>query len=284
MKLGLLVNAGRPGAGAVLSEILDWAKKSGVEVFIFSDGALPASGGTAVAETELASRADFVLALGGDGTILRTARAVGNSQKPILGINTGGLGFLAELSNRNVTAALDSLKKGEYQLEDRMVLQAEVKTTGQRFFALNDVVVEKGEVRRLLRLSLSVNGEYICSYASDGLILATPTGSTAYSLSAGGPIINPKMALITAVPISPHSLASRPLVFEPADVLEVKLSQPEKEALVTVDGQLSQKITSADRLEVRRAPHAIRLVRFNRQSFYEVLRSKLHWGVLPGDG
>jgi NAD+ kinase len=284
MKLGLLVNAGRPGAGAVLSEILDWAKKSGVEVFIFSDGALPASGGTAVAETELASRVDFVLALGGDGTILRTARAVGNSQKPILGINTGGLGFLAELSNRNVAAALDFLKKGEYQLEDRMVLQAEVKTTGQRFFALNDVVVEKGEVRRLLRLSLSVNGEYICSYASDGLILATPTGSTAYSLSAGGPIINPKMALITAVPISPHSLASRPLVFEPTDVLEVKLSQPEKEALVTADGQLSQKITSADRLEVRRAPHAIRLVRFNRQSFYEVLRSKLHWGVLPGDG
>jgi NAD+ kinase len=203
MKLGLLVNAGRPGVGAVLSEILDWAKKSGVEVFIFSDGALPASGGTAVAEAELASRADFVLALGGDGTILRTARAVGNSQKPILGINTGGLGFLAELSNRNVAAALDSLKKGEYQLEDRMVLQAELKTTGQRFFALNDIVVEKGEVRRLLRLSLSVNGEYICSYASDGLILATPTGSTAYSLSAGGPIINPKMALITAVPISP---------------------------------------------------------------------------------
>ena len=284
MKLGLLVNAGRLGAGAVLSEILDWAKNSSIEVFIFSDGALPASGGTAVAEAELASRADFVLALGGDGTILRTARAVGNSQKPILGINTGGLGFLAELSNRNVSAALNALKKGDYQLENRMVLQAEVKTTGLKFFALNDVVVEKGEVRRLLRLSLSANGEYICSYASDGLVIATPTGSTAYSLSLGGPIINPRMALITALPISPHSLASRPLIFEPTDVLEITLSQPEKEALVTVDGQLSQKITSADRLSVRRAPHPIRLVRFNKLSFYQVLRSKLHWGVLPGEG
>lgn len=284
MKLGLFVNAGRPGAGAVLSEILDWAEKSAVEVFIFSDGALPVAGGTSVSESQLAVRADFVLALGGDGTILRAARSVGNSQKPILGINTGGLGFLAELSGENPAASLERLKKGDCRLEERMVLQAKILPSARNFFALNDVVVEKGEVRRLLRLSLSVNGEYICSYASDGLVVATPTGSTAYSLSLGGPIINPRMALTIAVPISPHSLASRPLIFEPDDVLEVKLSQPEKEALVTVDGQLSQKITSADRLEVRRAPHAVRLVRFNKQSFYETLRSKLHWGVLPGEG
>ncbi|MGH8004898.1 MAG: NAD(+)/NADH kinase, partial [Limisphaerales bacterium] len=282
-KLGLLANASRPGAGAVITEILTWAKKAGVEIFIFSDGALPASGGTAVSEEELAAQADVVLALGGDGTILRTARAVSGSQKPILGINTGGLGFLAELSNRNVTAALETLKKGEYRLEERMVLQAEIKTTGQKFFALNDVVVEKGEVRRLLKLSLSANGEYICSYASDGLVIATPTGSTAYSLSVGGPIINPKMALTIAVPISPHSLAYRPLIFEPGDVLEVALSQPDKEAFLTVDGQVSIKITSADRLEIKRAPHTARLVRFKGESFYQVLRSKLHWGVLPGE-
>jgi len=283
MKLGLLANTSRSGAGAVITEILNWAKKAGVETLIFSDGALPASGGTTVSEEELAAKADVVLALGGDGTILRTARAVGGSQKPILGINTGGLGFLAELSNQNVTAALDALKKGEYRLEERMVLLADIKTTGQKFFALNDVVVEKGEVRRLLKLSLAANGEYICSYASDGLIIATPTGSTAYSLSVGGPIINPKMALTIVVPISPHSLASRPLIFEPGDVLEVTLSQPDKEAFLTVDGQVSVKITSADRLVVRQAPHTIRLIRFKEKSFYEVLRSKLHWGVLPGE-
>jgi NAD+ kinase len=283
MKLGLLANATRPGAAAVIAEILDWAKKTGVGVFIFSDGPLPASGGTAVSEKELAIRADVVLALGGDGTILRTARAVGPSKKPILGINTGGLGFLAELSNVNVTAALEALKKGEYRLEERMVLQAEIKTTSRKFFALNDLVVEKGEVRRLLKLSLSANGEYICSYASDGLIIATPTGSTAYSLSVGGPIINPKMALTIVVPISPHSLASRPLIFEPGDVLEIGLSQPEKEAFLTVDGQISIRITSADRLEVKRSPHTVRLVRFKGESFYQVLRRKLHWGVLPGE-
>src|SRR5262245_12765924 len=131
MKLGLLANASRPGAAAVITEILDWAQKAGVEIFIFSDGALPASDGTAVSEGELAARSDVVLALGGDGTILRTARAVGSSQKPILGINTGGLGFLAELSKRNVSTALEALKKGEYQLEDRMVLQAEIKTASR---------------------------------------------------------------------------------------------------------------------------------------------------------
>ncbi|MCI0404474.1 MAG: NAD(+)/NADH kinase [candidate division Zixibacteria bacterium] len=283
MKLGLLANPTRPGAGGLIAEILDWAKKAGVDVFIFSDGPPPASGGTAVSEEELAARADVVLALGGDGTILRTARAVGPSQKPILGINTGGLGFLAELSNENVAAALEALQKGDFRVEERMVLQAEIKTAGRKFFALNDVVVEKGEVRRLLRLSLSANGEYICSYASDGLIIATPTGSTAYSLSVGGPIINPKMALTIVAPISPHSLASRPLIFEPGDVLEVVLSQPEKEAFLTMDGQVSVKITSADRLEVKRAPHTVRLVRFKGESFYQVLRRKLHWGVLPGE-
>lgn len=283
MKLGLLANITRPGVGAVLTEILNWAKRAGVEVLIGPETAALAPGGTAVPETELVIKADTVLALGGDGTILRSARVVGASGKPILGLNLGGLGFLAELSNQNITAALDKLKKGDYRLEERMVLQAEIKTTGQKFFALNDVVVEKGEARRLLKLSLSANGEYICSYASDGLIIATPTGSTAYSLSVGGPIINPKLALTIVAPISPHSLTSRPLIFEPGDLLEVSFSQPEKEALLTVDGQISVKITSADRLEVKRARHTVRLIRFKEESFYNVLQGKLHWGVLPGD-
>ena len=281
MNVGLLANTSRPGAEAVIGQILNWAKKAGVEVLIFSDGDRPTSGGSSVSEAELTKKTDAVLALGGDGTILRTARAVGRSQKPILGINIGGLGFLAELSNQNVPSALEALKKGDYRLEERMVLQAELKQ--QKLFALNDVVVEKGDVRRLLKLSLSVNGEYICSYASDGLIVATPTGSTAYSLSVGGPIINPKMDLIIAAPISPHSLASRPIIFEPGDVLEISLSQPGKEAILTVDGQVSVKMSSLDRLEVRRAPHTIRLIRFKESSFYQVLRAKLHWGVLPGE-
>ncbi|MCI0329925.1 MAG: NAD(+)/NADH kinase [candidate division Zixibacteria bacterium] len=281
MKLGLLANTGRPGAEAAISEILNWAGKAGVEVVILSDGGAPTSGGNLVSEAELVRKSDTVVALGGDGTILRTARAVGGSQKPILGVNIGGLGFLAELSNQNVPAALEALKKGEYRLEERMVLQAELK--GQKHFALNDVVVEKGEVRRLLRLTLSANGEYICSYASDGLIFATPTGSTAYSLSVGGPIINPKMNLIIAAPISPHSLVSRPLIFEPEDVLELSLSHPGKEAILTVDGQVSVKMNSAERLEVRRAPHTIHLIRFKESSFYQVLRTKLHWGILPGE-
>ena len=281
MKLGLLANTSRPGAETVIGEILNWAKEAGVEVLIFPDRGVPVFGGSLVSEAELAKKADAVLALGGDGTILRTARTVGCSQKPIFGINIGGLGFLAEISNQNIPAALEALKKGDYRLEERMVLQAELK--GRQFFALNDVVVEKGEVGRLLKLSLSANGEYICSYASDGLIIATPTGSTAYSLSVGGPIINPKMSLIIAAPISPHSLVSRPIIFEPDDVLEVSLSQPGKEAFLTVDGQVSVKMTSADRLEVRRAPHTIRLIRFKESSFYQVLRTKLHWGVLPGE-
>src|SRR3972149_9813631 len=201
MNVGLLANTSRPGAEAVIGQILAWAKKAGVEVLIFSDGDRPTSGGSSVSEAELTKKTDAVLALGGDGTTLRTARAVGRSQKPILGINIGGLGFLAELSNQNVPASLEALKKGDYRLEERMVLQAELKQ--QKLFALNDVVVEKGDVRRLLKLSLSVNGEYICSYASDGLIVATPTGSTAHSPFVGGAVFNTKMDFSIAAPPSP---------------------------------------------------------------------------------
>lgn len=283
MKLGLIANVDRPSTKAVIAEIFNWGKKAGVDILTSANVAAFARGATVFPEEKLALSADVVLAVGGDGTILRAARQVGDSKKPILGINLGGLGFLAELSMENLSSALDCFKKGDYKLEERMLLQAEIKSSKQKFFALNDVVVEKGEVGRLVRLSLFANSEYICSYASDGLIFATPTGSTAYSLSVGGPIINPKLEAIIVAPISPHTLASRPIIFDERDCLELELGQPRKEALLTIDGQISVKLASSDRLEVRKAPHTVSLIRLNKKSFYEVLRTKLHWGVLPGE-
>ncbi len=283
MKIGLVASFDRPKVGAVAAQILIWGKKAGVELFVADEPGRPAVDATVVSEGKLVSSADAIFAVGGDGTILRTARLVGDSQKPILGINAGGLGFLTELSPENLAESLDRFKSGNYQLEKRAVLQAEIKSSGQKFFALNDVVVEKGEVRRLVRLSLWAGGEYICSYASDGLVFATPTGSTAYSLSVGGPILNPKLPAIIVAPVSPHTLGSRPIIFDAGEVLETELMPPGKEALVTIDGQVSLKLPASMRLTVKKAAHTVSLVKLTGRSFYEVLRTKFHWGVLPGE-
>jgi NAD+ kinase len=282
MKIGLVASFDRPKVGAVAAQILSWGKKMGVEILVADEPERPEDAAI-VPRERLVSLSDAIFAVGGDGTILQTARLVGAAEKPILGINAGGLGFLTELSPGNLAEALDRFKNGKYQLEKRSVLQAEIKPTGERFFALNDVVVEKGEVRRLVRLSLWAGGEYICSYASDGLVFATPTGSTAYSLSVGGPILNPKLPAIIVAPISPHTLGSRPIIFDEGELLETELVQPGKEALVTIDGQVSLKFPAAARLTVQKAAHNVSLVKLTGRSFYEVLRTKFHWGVLPGE-
>ncbi len=283
MKFGLIANLNRPQVGTVVSEILAWGKKAGIEILTTPEVGALTAGTVTVPSEKLIESSDLILALGGDGTILQSARMAGASEKPILGINLGGLGFLAELSNENLTGSLEKVKQGDYRVEKRMLLQAEVKSSGQKFFALNDVVVEKGEVGRLVRLSLFGNGEYIGSYSSDGLIFATPTGSTAYSLSVGGPIINPKLSVIIVAPISPHTLVSRSIIFDGQDTLELELGQPRKEALLTIDGQVSTKLKAGERLEIKRAPHTVSLIRIGEKSFYEVLRTKLHWGIVPGE-
>ena len=270
----------------VVNEIIRWAKKENVGFFLgeeltpvvgHSEGTLP--------EKELWQEIDALVSLGGDGTMLASARAVGDHEIPILGINLGGVGFLTEVNSNDLQNTLNRLKKGDYFIEKRMVLEAEaegLKKLDQ--YALNDIVIDKGEIARLFLLHLYADDEFICSYSADGLIVSTPSGSTAYNLAAGGPIINPRMNAIIVSPICPHTLASRTILFSEKEILKVTVELDSREAGLTIDGQVAFHLKSGSSVLIRKADHSVNLIKFRDRSFYEILRTKLHWGARPKIG
>ena len=232
---------------------------------------------------------DVLVTLGGDGTLLRGARLVAGLATRVLGVNLGHLGFLTSIPPADLRDALDAVLAGDYWLDERATLQAEVEGDGGgAFTALNDAVIHLSGMARLIRLVLhvgeGVEREHIGTYSADGLILATPTGSTAYSLSAGGPIVSPGMECILATPINPHSLTIRPLVVPASSVVSVSLLPPQRTAILTVDGQQSVEVRAGRSVRVRRGPAPVRLVRFPGQSFFSTLREKLHWATPQRSG
>lgn len=240
-------------------------------------------------EGELApEQIDLLVSFGGDGTLLRGARLVAPHHTPVLGINLGHLGFLTSVAPEHIARAFDALAEGSFWLDTRFTLEARVfardGSVGTEYLALNDAVLHKGGFARVIRLAIFVGDEReeVAAYAADGIILATPTGSTAYSLSAGGAIVAPSMECLLATPISPHTLAVRPLVL-PADTrIEVEILQPDAEVVLTIDGQAGEALGHGDRLVVNRGKAAVPLVRFPGQSFFPTLRRKLHWGAGTG--
>lgn len=231
-------------------------------------------------EEELTERAELLVVLGGDGTILRAARLAADRGIPIVGVNMGGFGFLAELSADELPAALPQLLAGRYDVDERMMLQAQVEQGGRShtLLALNDVVVTKSGVARVLRLRISVNGEHLASYPADGVIVATPTGSTAYSLSAGGPIVHPRVEAIVITPICPHTFNARSVIVDQHDVVTVEVEAPASDATLTVDGRVGVSLAQTRSVVVQRAAPAARFVRLRDSGFYTILRTKLAWG------
>jgi NAD+ kinase len=282
-RLGVKANLNRQGADTVVRRLVEWCRSNQVPLCLCDDlRDLAAGSEQIVPPHELPQRSDIILSMGGDGSLLATARLVGDSGVPILGINIGSLGFLAEQTPEDLERTLKRVIEGDFSLEERMILAAELPGSddGRIKFALNDIVVGRGDIR-LIDLALYSNGDYICSYAADGLILSTPTGSTAYSLAVGGPILNPEMDAIIASPIAPHSLTSRPLIFSVEETLTLEVKSETDVAMLTIDGQVSTPLKYGDKIRIRKADFNVKLVRFEEQSFYKVLRSKLQWGVLP---
>ena len=228
---------------------------------------------------------DLLITLGGDGTLLRGARLVAREHKPILGVNLGYLGFLTSIAPAELENGLHRLLAGDYWLDTRFTLEAEVVNkaghAGPRYIALNDAVLHKGGVARVIRLAVFIgeNREEIGSYSADGIILATPTGSTAYSLSANGAIVVPTVDCILATPICPHSLVIRPLVLPADETITIEVRPPASELMLTVDGQDGEPVKAGDVVVVRKGPATVSLVRFPGQSFFATLRRKLHWGL-----
>jgi NAD+ kinase len=231
------------------------------------------------------TKLDALMTLGGDGTLLRGARLLAGAETPILGVNLGRVGFLTTAARDSVAAAVEALAAGRYAIERRQVLRAAIRgadgSERSATHALNDVVVHKGGVARVVRLRVLIGKEEVGPYSADGIVVATPTGSTAYSLSAGGPIVVPGVEALVVTPICAHTLAVRPLVIPATSEVVIEPIAPwADDLLVSFDGQVGTTLVTGDRVEVRRADHRVLLVRLEGDSFFELMREKLHWGDL----
>jgi NAD+ kinase len=283
---GIVANKRKPGIGELVSGMASWLSGRGIKAVLWDDLSDIISEGEFTPLGELARTSDIVVALGGDGTLLRAARAVEDRMIPVLGVNVGSLGFLTEVTVSETYEAFEEILAGRYKCEDRMNVDAEVWRDGERvdkFTALNDMVINKGALSRVIEIKTSVDCDYLATYTADGLIVSTPTGSTAYSLSAGGPIVNPSMEAIIATPICPHTLAVRPMILAPDQELGVELwagnsQHGEPEVKLTVDGQVGYDVLSGDKITFTKSTQRTRLILSGYRSFYEVLRQKLKWG------
>jgi NAD+ kinase len=226
---------------------------------------------------DLAVKSDLLVAMGGDGTILRAAAVVQDYDTPILGVNLGRLGFLAGAEPSELEEGLDRLLVGDYTIESRMALMAMVK--GQRVFALNEVVVERAVAARMVQVKTWIGDATVSSFWGNGLILATPTGSTSYSLSSGGPIVHPEMDALILTPISPHSLTLRPLVVPGDQTVTVQVSAVHSDIVLSTDGRTVAQLKPEEQVLIQKAPHPVRLINLQGLSFYEVLRRKLDWSL-----
>lgn len=235
-----------------------------------------------VAADEIISRADMVVVLGGDGTLISTARIIGERDIPILGVNLGSLGFLTEIALDELYPALEKCLTGDFRVSERLMLRAVVERDGREtasHLVLNDVVINKGALARIVDLKTKVNSVDLATFKADGLIISTPTGSTGYSLSAGGPIINPSMNCIVITPICPHTLTNRPIVIDDGSIVDITVSSLDDEDIyLTLDGQVGLELRSGDRINVSRANHTAKLVMSEERDYYAVLRTKLKWG------
>ncbi len=282
MRVGVIGHLGYEGLDELLRHLSQQAPSLGLQLSYEAD--LLAMVGTGAAALGDPSALDAMLALGGDGTLLRAARLLDGADAPVFGVNTGKLGFLTTCRIEDFGAALPRFARGEYTADQRMALEAQAHDahgpTGPRLRALNDVVLHKGGFARVLRLDLAVNGEKLGMIGADGIVISTPTGSTAYSLSAGGPIVEPTHESILVTPVAAHTLAIRPFVLPPDAVVEVQPDDAPEEVLVTVDGQVGTKLGPNQRLTVRRSAQPVRIVRMDDTTFFGRLRAKMGWGGL----
>lgn len=276
----------KPDAAAeaqrVVQQLLGWLLTHGLTPVLEKETAALAPSATVVTalKSDLPGQVDLLIVLGGDGTLLSMARAVGDLGVPMLGVNLGGLGFLTATTLEEMLPALEAVMAGAMAIEERTMLGARLVRDGQALgehIALNDVVITKSAMSRIIELSVSVDGRHATSYRADGLIVATPTGSTAYNLSVGGPILFPTLDAVVLTPIAPHTLGNRPIVLPGTQRIEILL-KGDQEVMLTMDGQVGVHLRERDVVQVEQARARIRLLRFPQKDFFSVLRTKLKWG------
>lgn len=283
IRLGVIGNRDYPDLANVLQRLLGMASSLGVDMRLESTLRDLAAVNAAAAVS--ADDVDALLTLGGDGTLLRGARFLDGREIPVLGVNLGRLGFLSACGPEDLESAVRRLVNGDYRGEPRMMLEGRPgqPEDPRRWYALNDIVLHKSGKARVIWLRVEVDGEEVASYAADGIVLSTPTGSTAYNLSVGGPVVVPGHASIVISPISAHALSIRPVVVPPEATIVVHADDDGTERLVTVDGQVGTTLGTSETLVARRAGRSVILVRFPEMTFFTRMRKKLGWGLPPDD-
>jgi NAD+ kinase len=288
--VGIISKPQKENIAAVVPRLLEWLRAHNLEVFYDQEtAACIAPGGPIrqaqdkpeVPREELPSKTDMIILLGGDGTLLAAARMMGDSTVPILPVNLGGLGFLTSVTLEELYSVLEEVLAGNHRISERVLLEAEVLRGGQvieKQRALNDAVLNKAALARIIDLELLIDGGYVCSYKADGLIVSTPTGSTAYSLAAGGPIVYPVLDAFVITPICPHSLTNRPLVVPDTMRIEIDFHCGDESVFLTIDGQVGIELKEGDRVAIRKAPTKLRVVRPVKKTYFQILRNKLKWG------
>jgi NAD+ kinase len=273
--IGAVVGPRKPGALEVVSRLREWCEARGIELRAVNSVAEP--GG------ELDDDIDLIVVLGGDGTMLGAARMMREREIPVLGVNFGFLGYMTEFTLEEMFPALENVCKGNFAVERRMMIDVTLNRGGVAAAArraLNDAVITKSTPARMIEIESYINGMLVNSFRADGMIVATPTGSTAYSLSAGGPIVHPSMSAILLTPICPHMLSNRPAVVPGESVVDLIFKRADTDLLLTIDGQPGVELQHDDRITLRRSETAFNLVQPTNRNYFEVLRTKLKWGTV----
>ncbi|MET0514922.1 MAG: NAD(+)/NADH kinase [Nitrospiraceae bacterium] len=279
--IGILTKPKFPEVRTTLQDVVAWLRARAIDVILDTTSAALLGEHGGYQKTALAGKAAVLLVLGGDGTMLNAARLAGERGIPILGVNMGGLGFLTEVRLENLYPSLERVFASDFVIDERLMLKTHLHRHGETVAQgtmLNDVVISKGTLARMIELKITIQGQFVTNLRGDGLIVSTPTGSTAYSLSAGGPIINPAVQGLILTPVCPHTLTHRPLIVPLNAEIDVTLTSKDDGAMATLDGQVGVAMTQGDTVEITTSEHRTRLIRFPDSSYYEVLREKLKWG------
>lgn len=280
--IGIISRPRRSNVSTVVPPLLQWLEARGIRaVYDLETAASLGKGASGQTREQVAQEADVLLVLGGDGTLLSAAKESAPRGIPILPVNMGSLGFLTSFTVDELYPALEEMLAGRHSLSERVMLKVERIVAGkvaEQQRVLNDAVVNKGALARMIEIELFIDKAYVSKYRADGLIVATPTGSTAYSVSAGGPIVHPSVGAFLITPICPHTLSDRPIVVQDSCTIELKLTEAAESVFLTLDGQTGIELHAHDQVRISRAPERLKLIQPPQKTYYEILRNKLKWG------